>query len=129
MSHTHTRLRISSTAPITVTHDALGGLDVVVVPVDAGQATVQLGGELDLCSVRLAAEVLDDQLKLGYRSIRLDLSRSAPTHSTRGPCRQVSAWPPTPQSCWPTPTSTARAAAAHESTLPSQVARSRRGSH
>lgn len=82
MSHTHARLRISSPAPVTLTHDARGGLGVVVVPVDAGQATVQLLGELDLSSVELAAEVLDNQLKLGYRSIRLDLSRLTLTDCT-----------------------------------------------
>lgn len=51
-----------------------GELETFAVGIDATQATVEVRGEVDLANAGLLATVLDDQLALGRRFVRLDLS-------------------------------------------------------
>lgn len=51
-----------------------GVLQVTAVQTDSARATVQLHGEVDLANAELVTAVLDNQLALGHRYLRLDLS-------------------------------------------------------
>ncbi len=50
-------------------------LDIVAVAVEPTQATVQPDGEIDFTNAGLVAAALREQLALGHRFVRLDLSR------------------------------------------------------
>ena len=52
-----------------------GSLEIVAVPVEPTQATVQLEGEVDSASAGLVGVALREQLEQGHRFLRLDLSR------------------------------------------------------
>lgn len=54
---------------------AATSLEIVAVPIGATQATVRLRGEVDLVTGSLVTVALREQLALGRRFVRLDLSR------------------------------------------------------
>lgn len=52
-----------------------GTLEIVAVPIEPTQATVQLQGVVDFATAVFVTQTLDEQLEQGHRFVRLDLSR------------------------------------------------------
>lgn len=64
-----------SASEVAVRIQETGELEITTIVQDAARATLQLHGEMDLTNGDLLTAVLDNQLALGRRFVRLDLSR------------------------------------------------------
>jgi anti-sigma B factor antagonist len=60
---------------ITITTAPTGALQVTTVQTDAERTTLQIQGEIDLANAELLTGVLENQLAVQQRHVRLDMSR------------------------------------------------------
>jgi anti-sigma B factor antagonist len=68
---------VPSDSELAVHVDETCGLDVTTLAMDATRVTLQLQGEMDLSNADLLIAVLGNQVGLGRRFVRLDVSRLA----------------------------------------------------